>query len=89
MATKEIYKRGNIYWIRFTGPDDKIKFESSRFNIDKPALGLSLVLKHNAVILPLASDQVFTSFKSVWQVSDNHSDEALNKESKISLEVSG
>jgi integrase len=30
MATKGIYKRGNIYWIRFTGPDDKIKFESSR-----------------------------------------------------------
>jgi hypothetical protein len=30
MATKGIYKRGNIWWIRFTGPDGKTKFESSR-----------------------------------------------------------
>ena len=30
MATKGIYKRWNVWWIRFTGPDDKTKFESSR-----------------------------------------------------------
>ena len=30
MSTKGLYKRGNIYWIMFTGPDDKTKFESSR-----------------------------------------------------------
>ena len=30
MTTKGLYERGNIWWIRFTGPDGKIKFESSR-----------------------------------------------------------
>jgi hypothetical protein len=35
MTTKGIYKRGNIYWIRFTGPDEKIKFETSRSHRNK------------------------------------------------------
>jgi len=27
--TKGLYKRGNIWWIRYTGPDGRKRFESS------------------------------------------------------------
>jgi integrase len=37
MATKGLYKRGNVWWIRFTGPDGKVKFESSRSHKKKDA----------------------------------------------------
>ncbi len=40
MKTKGIYKRGNNYWIRFKGPDDKIKFESSRSHRKRDAEAL-------------------------------------------------
>lgn len=40
MSTKGIYKRGNNYWIRFTGPDEKIKFESSHSHRKKDAEAL-------------------------------------------------
>ena len=40
IATKGIYKRGNNFWIRFTGPDDKTKFESSRSHRKRDAEAL-------------------------------------------------
>ena len=40
MGTKGIYKRGNVWWIRFTGPDDKTKFESSRSHRKRDAEAL-------------------------------------------------
>ena len=40
MATKGLYKRGNIYWIRFKGPDEKIKFESSQSHKKRDAEAL-------------------------------------------------
>jgi integrase len=40
MTTKGIYKRGNNFWIRFSGPDGKIKFESSRSHRKRDAEAL-------------------------------------------------
>ena len=40
MTTKGLYKRGNVWWIRFTGHDEKIKFESSRSHRKKDAEAL-------------------------------------------------
>jgi hypothetical protein len=48
MATKGIYKRGNIYWVRFTGSDDKTKFESSRSHRKRDAEAL-LAKRRNEV----------------------------------------
>jgi hypothetical protein len=46
MTTKGIYKRGNIYWIRFTGPDEKIKFETVRSHRKKDAEVLLAKIKN-------------------------------------------
>jgi integrase len=37
---KGIYKRGRIWWIRYAGPDGRIKFESSRSSSHKDATAL-------------------------------------------------
>jgi integrase len=43
--TKGIYKRGNIYWIRYAGPDGKTRFESSRSTAFKDAQALLIKRK--------------------------------------------
>ena len=34
---KGIYKRGSVYWIRYAGPDGKIRFESAKTTSQKEA----------------------------------------------------
>lgn len=40
-----VYKRGNIYWIRYAGPDGKMVFESSRSSNEKEAEALLHIRK--------------------------------------------
>ena len=47
--TKGIYKRGNIYWIRYAGSDGKIRFESSKSHSVKVA-GKLLIQRKNDVM---------------------------------------
>jgi len=43
--TRGIYKRGNVYWLRYAGPDGKIVFESSGSTKFRDAEGLLLKRK--------------------------------------------
>ena len=40
MAVKGIYKRGNVYWIRYAGPDGRMRHESSHSKSFRDAQGL-------------------------------------------------
>lgn len=58
--TKGLYKRGNIWWIRYTGPDGKKRFESSMSGSQKDAEAL-LIHRKNDVLQgkdPLAEKKI-------------------------------
>jgi hypothetical protein len=42
---KGLYKRGRVWWIRYAGPDGKIRFESSRSSSFKGAQALLIERK--------------------------------------------
>ncbi len=47
--TKGIYKRGNVWWIRYTGGDGKKRFESSRSALFKVAEKLLIQRKNDEI----------------------------------------
>ena len=40
MATKGLYKRGTVWWIRFTGPEGKVRQETARSHRKRDAEAL-------------------------------------------------
>ena len=47
--TKGLYKRGNIWWIRYTGPDGKKRFESSMSSSQRDAEALLITRKKDVM----------------------------------------
>src|SRR2546425_6529530 len=55
-----LYKRGNVWWIRYTGPDGRQRFETSRSTSRKGADALLILRKKQVMegINPVAEHQL-------------------------------
>ena len=65
MATKGIYKRGNVWWIRFMGPEGKVRQETARSHRKRDAEAL-LAKRKNEV-----QEGRYTIAKSIRRYSFN------------------
>src|SRR2546426_106380 len=76
--TKGLYKRGNIWWIRYTGPDGKKRFESNMLAGGKAPATVNrhvACLKHmitKAVEWEMAPEQTLHRLRMVKQIPEHN-----------------